>query len=493
MSSTSVLERWKALGLRARLVALFLAFFGAVLALFASGVYFYVARLHQEEFDAALYNYAVDLSHTVPAHLRPGAPPWEPSQLESELLLPFSRNRVFAQVLDERQRVVLKTRNLGARTLPPIGTGAENGVPFRASPRRYGDARFAQILLGDAPDERIRMVARDFDVGERRWVVQLGVPTLLADSRESRFLVFLLVLVPLSLLLAGWAGYAASRGALAPIAAIVEKADAIGAQDLSQRIPVPGTRDEIRALARTLNGLLERLELAFRSQEAFVADASHQLRTPLSILKGELELFRRESEYRPEQVSALLESVAQEVESLERLVTNLLLLAQADSRQIERRTRRFDFGERVLECVARAGRAPNGRGRIVVNLHPREDSTPSFDVEGDPELARALVENLVDNALKYSPPDSIVRVDVEAREHDVELRVKDSGPGIAAEAMPQLFDRFFRLAPARDAVDGAGLGLAIVRRVAKLHRGTVSVDNDAGGGATFTVRLPRVS
>jgi len=454
-------------------------------------MYAYIASVHKHEFDAALYNYVVDVSHSMPDFLPHDSVIWDPGQVETELLLPFSRSHVLLQVSDVHGRVLLRSATLGGRLLPTLTLPHRAIAADTAESAIYTDARLRRTALPQERDRRFRMVTHGFLREGTRFFVQAAVPMVLLEHQEESLLLFLGIAVPLMLVFAGWAGHAFSRRAMAPVAAIIQKANEIEARHLSDRIPVPKAKDEIRELASTLNGLLDRLELAFRSQEAFVADASHQLKTPLSILKGEVDIFRRRGQTTPEETGELLDSVAQEVGYLERMVEDLLLLAQADSRQIEPSSRRFGLDERVLECVARLQRAPPGEVRIAVNLHPEDEVSPGFQMNGDPELARAMIENLVDNAMKYSPEGSTVHVDLRAEGGHLVLQVRDEGPGIPVEALPNVFDRFYRASATRNVAAGSGLGLAIVRRVAMLHHGEVSADNAKPNGAVFTVLLPR--
>lgn len=490
MSSRKRISWIEGLGLRAQLVAFFLVVFGCLFAAFSAGMYLYIASVHRHEFDAALYNYVVDVSHTMPELSSSETRVWDPAEVETELLLPFSRSHVLLQVSDPEGHVLLQSKNLGVHRLPTLTLPTVSLTADTADTALYTDARLRRTSQRTDRDRRYRMVTHGFSRDGKHYYVQAAVPMVLLEHQQESLLLFLAIAVPLMLVFAGWAGLAFSRRAMAPVAAIIQKANEIEVRKLSDRIPVPACRDEVRELATTLNGLLDRLELAFRSQEAFVADASHQLKTPLSILKGEVELFRKRGQARPEEMEELLASVAQEVGSLERMVQDLLLLAQADSRQIEQWSQRFDLGERVLESVARFARVQKSV-RLAVNLHPDDEASPSFDLMGDPELARALVENLVDNAMKYSPAGTTVFVDLRADRKNLILDVRDEGPGIPPESLPMVFDRFYRASHTQNTATGSGLGLAIVRRVANLHGGEVTVENSKPHGAVFTVRLPR--
>lgn len=454
------------LGIRAQLVLFFLAVFGGLFVLFSVGMYAYIAEIHRDEFDAALYNYVVDASHSL------GAAPQEDVLFDSELILPFSMGETLLQVTSPDGVLVVKSHNLGTHTLPL---------------RHREGTFFDDIRLAGG---RYRMVSHSFarEASNQQYLIQAAVPMILLDRQAEGLLMFLSVAVPLLLVLAAISGLFFSRRAMAPVAAIIDKTRDIEARHLSERIEIPSSRDEMRELALTLNGMLDRLERVFRSQEAFITDASHQLRTPLSILKGELEVFSQRARS-PEELQDFLQSARQEIDYLSRIVQNLLVLAQADSEGGHRMRQRFRFDEKLLESIARfTGPAEKKNVQLNVDLQPGEDS---FELEGDPELMRSLQENLLDNAIKYSPPGSKVSVRLEETTDSLRFSVRDHGRGIPPDALPQLFNRFYRAEATRHDVPGSGLGLAIVHRIAQLHGGAVKAENVEGSGALFTVVFPK--
>lgn len=479
MSSAKRTSWFRSLGIRSQLVIFFLGAFGILFSLFAIGMYNYITRIHRQEFDAALFNYVVDTSHSLKSELLSVGKNPDEVLSGSEMLLPFSIGETLLQVSDPSGHIVWRSKNLGYRRLPPI----ESQLHFR------------DVSLSK-PDQdqkaRYRMVWLRFEKNKNNYIIQAAVPMILLDRQEQAFLIFLLVSVPLTLFLAGVAGYALSRRAMGPVAAMISKANEIEARHLSERIPVPQNRDEIQKLAITLNGLLNRLEMAFESQEAFIADASHQLKSPLSILKGELEIFRRK-ERSAEELNAWLESASQEIAYLSGIVEDLLLLARASQKEMESPTRVFRFDERVMECVARLTPLAQGRQiRLAMDFHPENESEQSFEMRGDPELVRAMIENVIENAIKYSQVNSRVDIGLFEKHHLLILEVKDQGAGIPPDALPHVFDRFFRAQAHQNSVSGSGLGLSIVKRVAALHGGIVEARNlSESGGAFFRITLPK--
>ncbi|MCU1379546.1 MAG: hypothetical protein JWN29_2529, partial [Acidimicrobiales bacterium] len=273
---------------------------------------------------------------------------------------------------------------------------------------------------------------------------------------------------PLLLFLVGATTWVMVGRAFRPVERMRREVSDLSVRDLGRRVPVPPADDEVGRLARTMNTMLERLQRATERERAFVADASHELRSPVAAMRAQLEVTRADPE------------LLDEVVRMEGLIENLLLLARTDARATER-TAVFDFDDVVLAEVARA-RASAGIPVRVGEFQPAR-------VRGDgAELGRA-VRNLLENAQRHAT--SSVVVDLAAVNGSVQLAVVDDGRGIAPDDRERVFERFTRLDDARDRHrGGAGLGLAIVRDVLRAHGGDAVVEERAGGGARFIVTLP---
>ncbi len=478
------------LGMRTQLVLLFVGVFGILFAVFSATVFVYIAQTHQREFDSALYNYAIDISHSVDLSRLKGKPIPLIAQEETEMILPFALGETLLQIMDSRGRILLRSKNLGDRTLP-FSTDEKRRLE---QDRAFYQTVSLPPLSSSALAGRYRMVSHlAHHAKAGAIVVQAAAPNLLLDNQQESLLAFFSVSVPLILLIAAGFGLVFSGRAMAPVSAIIAKAKEIEAKHLSQGIPVPPSNDEMQELAVTLNGLLSRLDKAFRTQEGFVADASHQLKTPLAILKGELELFKR-GDRSPETIDAFVASADQEIDYLSKMVSDLLMLASLDAATDEPALQPIQIDEKLLESVSRFERAAFRRGiHFSVNLDvlPPDSAGPSFALKAEPELMRSLIENLLDNALKYSPDGDTVLVTLSDRGAQLALVVEDAGDGIPESALQKLFERFYRSESNRDRVSGSGLGLSIVRRIAELHQGTVTASNRPSGGARFEVVLPR--
>jgi heavy metal sensor kinase len=275
------------------------------------------------------------------------------------------------------------------------------------------------------------------------------------------------------------------RRALHPVAEIMRSAEGITSRNLSERLPVPPTGDEFEHLSRTLNGMIIRLEDAFKHNRRFMADASHELRTPLTILRSELEVLLR----RPSLDSDMRETLGnllEEVERLVRIVETLVALSRFEAGHAHTEHARFDFAQLVAGTAEQMCLLAEDKGQTITCETP----TPVW-VDGDRARLKQVVVNLLDNAIKYTPASGTVKLSVKALGNEAVCDVVDNGMGIPADAVPHVFDRFFRVDAARSRdLDGVGIGLSIVKVVCAAHGGHVEVESTEGHGSRFRVRLP---
>lgn len=337
-------------------------------------------------------------------------------------------------------------------------------------------------MVQGARGSQWRTVARPLLSGGRvAAVVVVGHDLHEADEVLERLGTVMLALLPLGLIGAGLGGYALAGRALGAVDQITRKAAAITERDLSQRLPVE-TRDELGRLATTFNELIERLQHAFERQRRFTADASHELRTPLSIIQAltSQKLMRPRTQEEYEQT---LRQIDESTAYMTRLVNHLLVLARADAGQVLLERERLELTE-LLEHVA--GQVGEASGRSI----PVE-ADGAVLVSGDPLRLTELFLNLLENAVKYTPPDGEVAVRVEQVRSEARVRVSDTGIGIPAEHLPHIFERFYRADKVRSREEGGtGLGLAISLWIAEAHGGTIRAESKPGRGTKMTVVLP---
>jgi heavy metal sensor kinase len=321
--------------------------------------------------------------------------------------------------------------------------------------------------------------------GRTTSLLQVGMSRQSIVVAGNRFLLVMAGIFPIGLLLAGGGGWLLARRALKPVDQMTEAAHRITAEQLTARLQGTGADDELDRLARTLNEMLERLDAAFNEMRQFSADASHELQTPLTILKGEIEVALR-SPRTPEEYRCTLESALEEINRIARLVEGLLLLARADAGVLRMDNREVNLTQLLSEVYDQT--------RILAeakNLNLSLDPLQSLWVQGDPELLRRLLLNLVDNGIKYTPPGGQVTLSLQREGKWASLKVRDTGIGLSPEEQNQIFKRFYRSAEARSRGEGgAGLGLCIARSIAEAHGGKIQVESTSGQGSTFSVLLP---
>jgi two-component system, OmpR family, sensor kinase len=378
----------------------------------------------------------------------------------------------YAQLIDTRSMQVLqRTRDIGAA---PLLSAAEL--------RKAAAAPFFQTRprVPGLP-ERSRLLARVVDRPSGSYVLVVGAATQDREAALASLLHELLVLGPVALVLATVAGYVLAGYALRPVEMMRRRAAEISAETPGERLPAPATNDELERLGTTLNEMLDRLEAALQRERDFVADAGHELRTPLALLRAELELALRHSGT-VEELRDAIRASSGEADRLAQLAEDLLLIARSDRGQIPLRREPIDSAallgsvERRFEWRAEAA----GRPLLV-------EQADGLVVVGDRIRLEQALGNLVDNALRHG--DGVVHLAAEPDNGGVRLSVRDEGPGFPDDFVAHAFDRFSRADAARQR-GGVGLGLSIVESIAVAHGGAAGAGNAPGGGGEVWMTLP---
>ncbi len=296
-------------------------------------------------------------------------------------------------------------------------------------------------------------------------------------------------LIPMGLALAATGGYFLARKTLAPVAAMGAQAGRITASNLHERLAVQNPADELGRLAFSFNSLLDRLDQSFDRQRRFVADASHELRTPVAILSGEAEVALSQNSRSLEEYRESLTTLHREAKRLARIVEDLFTLTRADSGQYPLSPQDFYLDELVASCVHSARTLALAKNITLTLNTPGE-----LPIRADESLLRRLLLNLIDNAVKFTPPGGCVTVASQAASGGFEVSVSDTGPGIPGELRSRIFERFFRVDPSRSRAvahdGGAGLGLSIALWIAEAHHGRLQLQRSDSTGSTFSVFLP---
>ena len=298
-------------------------------------------------------------------------------------------------------------------------------------------------------------------------------------------------LIPLGLALAATGGYFLARKTLAPVAAMGEQAGHITAANLHERLSVQNPADELGRLASSFNGLLDRLDQSFERQRRFIADASHELRTPVAILSGEAEVALSQNSRTLEEYRESLTSLHQEAKRLARIVEDLFTLTRADSGQHPLSPQDFYLDELVASCVHSVRTLALAKNIALIVNTPGE-----LPIRADESLLRRSLLNLIDNAVKYTPPGGRITIESRNASGGFEVTVSDTGPGIPEEFRSRIFERFFRVDPARSRAaqdGGAGLGLSIALWIAEAHHGRLELVRSGSTGSTFALFLPASS
>lgn len=355
-----------------------------------------------------------------------------------------------------------------------------------ALPLATGKATFLERKIGKKPVRfRVSSIPAQGTVYEAR----IGVPIREVKETLTTFRRYLLMMAPLLLALAAGVGFWLSRRALAPVDRLTRAARSIGGGRLSSRLEVARTGDELQRLAETLNDMLERIEVSFRRITEFTADASHELRTPVSLIRTEAEVALRRSRTL-EEYRAALQHILAEAERTTRLLEQLLGLARTDAGSELLEFRELDLKTVVQQAAHAWSEAVSANGMTLQSKLPDQE----IEVRGDEAALRRVVDVLVDNAVKYAREKGSVRLCLRREAGSAVIAVEDDGIGIPAEEQTRIFERFYRVDKARSrSQGGAGLGLAIANWIVGQHRGTISVESALGKGSTFEVRLPEIA
>jgi two-component system, OmpR family, sensor kinase len=365
------------------------------------------------------------------------------------------------------------------------GASPESGGTPLLGPAQLAAARAAPIRTTGSFDEESERFAAAPVAGHPGWVAVAGTSLESYDNTRASMMTGLAVGGAIVVVLAALGAYWLARTALAPVERLRRQAATLSAADAGAGLQVPATRDEIAALAVTMNALLGRLHATLARERQFVADASHELRTPLAVLTGELELAARPGRSAAE-LTAAVHSAAEEAARLGRITNDLLVLARSDEGMLVVRpqlTAVRDLLERSVAAVANVAK----RAGVSVTV----EAAAGMEAFLDPDRVRQAVDNLLDNALRFAPAGSEVLVAASSAAGNLLIEVMDAGPGFAEQFLPHAFERFSR--PAGDRArsgGGAGLGLAIVAVISQAHGGQATAANRTEGGAVVSMHMP---
>ena len=373
------------------------------------------------------------------------------------------------------------TRSLSAEALQSL-TGSLDTLPL---------TRHGGVLALGPPTGKVRyLVVPVDDAGPGIGGLLVATPTRQASFGPTDLLRSMLLIAPVILVSAGLIGYWLAGSSLRPVEGIMDEVDAISdGRSLHRRLAVPLSGDEMARLALTVNGMLARLEQSFASLRRFTADASHELKTPLMVLRAGVERALVHPGIPSEILQSLDETLAQ-INQMTEMVENLLTLARADEGRAPLAVEQCDLRELVADVAETAGILGEEAGVTAVHTMPE---TPVC-LAVDRHRIREMLLNIVTNAIKYTPRGGSIVLALEENEDAVTFTVRDTGIGIAAGDLPHIFERFWRADPARSRTGdrpGVGLGLAIAKWIVEAHGGSIMVQSRPGRGTMFIIRLPK--
>lgn len=430
--------------------------------------------------DDTLYMLAEEVEHTILME-SPAAWRKEIKNVRDE----FLTHRFFIQVLGiketnegrEIQRII-PSGVLAGSVYPPAGKDiihTMNDTP------EYLDVRFKSLSV-----HPIRVIL--FPVvkeGVTTYIIQVGTSLRKAYQALDSLVIILLIAAPFMLVLSSLVGYLILTRAFKPVESVVRAARQITAEDLSHRIDLKGKEDEIGELVKTFNRMIDRLQLSVERIKEFSSDVSHELKTPLTIMRGEMDVTMRRERDKGEYKDAF-RSVYEEVKKLETIIDNLLFLSQADIRQSRAAFEKTPLYEVLINEVEKMRKLADRKNvRFIIK------EMAALYVKSDASLLERLIMNLIDNAIKYTPDGGEIKISLRENKGFALMEIEDNGVGIPAASLPHVFDRFYRVDKSRsNRSRGAGLGLSIAKQVAILHDAEIRVKSKVNKGTRVTVRFP---
>ena len=451
------------MSLRLRLTLLYTTFMGGILLIFGAAVYILVNVILLNQVDTMLESVANDIMQVSKVD--------SVGELSLISLPPLDMtSNAYVQVWGPDGRIVATSPSIGALIKPLDPIGLKSGSPLYED--SYLDGAHLRVL-------RVPLVAGERVIG----TLQVGASLIVVDATRTNLLSTMVVISVLAVLLAGIGSWAVLGRALSPLESITETVDQINrADDLSRRIPYQDeTDDEIGEMVVSFNQTLERLESLFTSQQRFLADVSHELRTPLTVIKGNVDLMRRMKEADEESLS----SIDQEAGRLTRLVGGLLMLAQAESGKLALNFAPVELDLLLTEVFTEMRVLASSKVKVHLN------DIDQVMVNGDRDRLKQVFLNLISNAIQYTPAGGEIFLSIRKLGDQARIIVRDTGPGIPAEDLPHIFDRFYRAEKSRtrSKTSGFGLGLSIAHWIVEHHGGQIKVESKEGEGTTFVIWL----
>jgi heavy metal sensor kinase len=460
-----------------RLAVWYALLLSATFALVGAGMYFALAQYLRSSLSDSLLRRSLQVEQILQGASAEASGSALSDQIDTRVAPEF--NNRFVRVTRAPTLQLYRSGEPADRSFDPAGIPPVGAIwPARAATRRV-----------ETPDGPILISATPITTASGRYLVELGSSLAPSDAVQDRLLMLLGILLPILVACAAGGGYLLVQRALRPVEQMSQTAAQISVQNLDARLPLVTTGDALQELSLSLNHMLSRLRESVQTSRRFLADASHELRTPLTVIKGELQELVRETQC-PAELRERIGSTLEEVARLERLVGGLLALSRLDVGDAQREWVDVDLGELAASTVEQMRLVADDRG-----VQLEASALRALIVRGDRGRLKQVIVNLLDNAIKFTPRGGHVTLSSEAQSGAGVLEVRDTGIGIPAEALPHLFERFFRVDAARARASdtnegGAGLGLSIVQAICSAHGAQIEVESSPGNGSCFRLRFP---
>ncbi|MCP4216052.1 MAG: HAMP domain-containing protein [bacterium] len=510
--------------IHSKLTLLHAVTFGMLLASVVFIFVFSMRVIAENYFDKLLFNGAKNLEYAV---FRPPKTKKIVEHLTRELGKDLSKEELdMAAILMEKAGEILKRRNIEERLdeimdrvfffkpvyaqMPEVQQD-KNGLPqgvaashsMKEGRMPLDESLYARLMKGETiyrmikwePEVRIRVIAVKINRDGRDYILQSGMPNQGIKEMFQRLIFFMLVIVPLLVIIAAIRGYYFVKRAFRPVRKIVNTVNSITSEDLSLRVESTGIKDEIGQLTDTFNDMINRLESSFKSIKEFSGNASHELKTPLTVIRGEIDVALRK-ERNSSEYEDILNTIKLETIGLQAIINDLLFFSRMDSGAVTFARQCLALDEILLESYEE-----NYKAAQTKKLSIAMKEIVGAEIHGNRTLLKRLFANLFQNAIKYTNEGGRIEIGLNLEKEQVVFRISDTGMGIPRESLPHIYDSFYRVEHSREDTDspatdevpetgGAGLGLAIVKKVVDLHNGKIEVFSQLEKGTTFTVSFP---
>jgi len=385
---------------------------------------------------------------------------------------------IFTQILNSKGELLV-----ASRSMPRIKQLSKEDFTDIVN----GEDSFDTVdgVTAEGKKTRFRLYTKPvIENSKTEYVVQIAGPANLLSIALGNLRVLLFVLIPLTVILASLPGVLLVRLTLKPVDRMVDTLRQITAENLKLKIHIPDTKDEIKKLADTLNGMIDRLDRSFSSQQRFIQEISHDLKTPMNILKGELEAALKkpcsEQEYK-----TILHKSLTELDGFSKIIEDLLVIGQLDDNQLFFEIKKINL-TRLIDQAMKDMKILSDQKEITASFSCKDNMI----IDGDEAQLKRLLMELLDNAIKYTYRKGKVTVTASKDDKYVNIAVSDTGSGIPEDEINYIFDRFYQVDKSRNAKDGFGLGLSRAKSIVEAHKGSIKVESQDGKGSAFIVSLP---